>query len=317
MVQSKINNSARRSPTPTPTRRGALAITAALLLALVLAGYRFVPNVRGLGSMLDSVAPFLGIAVPVLALIALLRRARLALIAVLVPGLLWAGLFGAAWLPFGGGGPVELRVVSQNLQAGNPEPDGAVRALVDIDADVIGLQEVSGGIRGTIAETLTDRYPHQAYVSTVALWSRFPIREYVGVDTGLDWTRALRAVVAAPQGDVVVYVVHLGSARIGDTSVRDHTIATLAGQLRGDDAERLVILGDLNTAASDRVITPLTDQLSDAQADAGWGMGFTWPSVLPVTRPDHVLYRGLTAATADVVRTPGSDHRAVTAGFRF
>jgi vancomycin resistance protein VanJ len=36
-----------------------------------------------------------------------------------------------------------------------------------------------------------------------------------------------------------------------------------------------------------------------------------------MARPDHVLCRGLTTATAQVVRTPGSDHRAITAGLRY
>jgi vancomycin resistance protein VanJ len=168
----------------------------------------------------------------------------------------------------------------------------------------------------SVTRMLRERYPHRAVVTTVGLWSRFPIRDSVGVDTGLAWTWALRAVVAAPGGDVVVYVVHLGSVRAGDTGTRDRTVAALADRIRQDPAERLIVLGDLNTATTDRKIAPLTALLNDAQADAGRGPGFTWPAALPLTRPDHVLYRGLTAAYAKVVRTPASDHRAVTAGFR-
>jgi vancomycin resistance protein VanJ len=293
-----------------------LISTAAVLLAAVLAGHSFIPNVRGFGSLVDSVAPFLGIGVPLLALAAVLRRARWALAAVLAPALVWSVTFAGAWLPTKGGGPARLAVLSQNLKAGNPDPGATARALATTHADLIALQEVAGGIRGSVAETLADRYPYQASMSTVALWSRFPIREFVGVDTGLDWTRALRAVVQAPGGDVAVYVVHLGSARAGDTTTRDHTVAVLAQELRDDPAERLIVMGDFNTATTDRVIKPLTDLLDDAQADAGRGLGLTWPSGFPVTRPDHVFYRGLTAARAGVVRTPGTDHRAVTAGFR-
>lgn len=293
-----------------------MIIVTALALTAVIAGHRLVPNVRGLGSLVDSVAPFLGIAVPPLALLALARRARVALVVVLLPAVAWTLLFGTAWLPARGGGPVGFQVASQNLRASNPDPTATVAALVASQPDLIALQEVSGGIRGSIAETLRDRYPYQASISTVALWSRFPIREYVGVDTGLDWTRALRAVVAVPGGDVAVYVVHLGSARAGDTRVRDHTVRTLAVRIRQDAAERLMVLGDLNTASTDRVIAPLAALLDDAQADAGRGLGFTWPASFPVTRPDHVLYRGLTAASATVVQTPASDHRAVVAGFR-
>ncbi|MFI6760943.1 endonuclease/exonuclease/phosphatase family protein [Micromonospora sp. NPDC050417] len=299
---------------PSRGRRGLFVAVAAVVLAAVIVGHRLIPNVAGLGSLVDSGAPFLGLGIPVLALAALLRRSRLALLTVLAPALLWAGLFGTAWLPSGGGGTVALRVASQNLRIGNPDPVATVSALATTDPDLIGLQEVGGDIRGSAA--LRERYPYRATESTIALWSRFPVREHVGVDTGLGWNRALRAVVETPQGDVVVYVVHLGSARAGDTATRDRTVGMLAATLRRESAERLIVLGDFNTASTDRAITPLTDLLADAQADAGRGLGFTWPAAMPVTRPDHVLYRGLTAASAGVVRTPASDHRAVTAGFR-
>jgi vancomycin resistance protein VanJ len=300
---------------PPDRRRGVLVALAAVVLAAVMAGHQLIPNVRGLGSLVDSGIPFLGIGIPVLALAALLRRSRLALLAVTLPVLVWAGVFGTAWLP-SGGGPVQLRVASQNLKVDNPDPAATLTALAATGPDLIGLQEVDGGTRGWAPKALRDRYPHQASESTVALWSRFPVREYVGVDTGLGWNRALRAVVEAPQGDVVVYVVHLGSARAGHTTTRDRTVEMLATALRQDAAQRLIVLGDLNTASTDRVIAPLTDLLADAQADAGRGLGFTWPAALPLTRPDHVLYRGLTATSAGVVRVPASDHRGVTAGFR-
>lgn len=217
--------------------------------------------------------------------------------------------------PAAGADGAAVRVVSQNLRVGNPDPAATVGALTGDAPDLIGLQEVADGDR--VASVLAERYPHRAVVSTVALWSRWPIREAHGVDTGLGWDRALRAVVAAPQGDLAVYVVHLGSARAGHTATRDQTVAALADAVRADPADRLVVLGDLNTATTDRVFDPLTRLLGDAQAEAGQGFGFTWPAGLPVTRPDHVLYRGLTPTAAGVLHTPDSDHRAVTAGFRW
>ena len=146
-------------------------------------------------------------------------------------------------------------MASQNLRSGNPDPAATVGALTAADVDLIGLQEVDDDDR--VDAALRQRYPHRAAVSTVALWSRWPIRDSVGVDTGLGWDRALRAVVAAPQGDLVVYVVHLGSARAGHTATRDETLAALATAVRADPAPRLVVLGDLNTATTDRVFVPL------------------------------------------------------------
>ncbi|MCI4061074.1 endonuclease/exonuclease/phosphatase family protein [Micromonospora sp. R77] len=301
---------------PNRGRRGLVVGLLAGLLAAVLAGHRAVPNVHGLGSLLDSATPLLGLGVPLLALVALLRRSRPALAAVLVPAVVWLALYGGEWLPpAAGAGPAAVRVASQNLRSGNPDPSATVDALAASGADLIALQEVDDDRQ--IDAALGGRYPHRATVSTVALWSRWPIRGSTGVDTGLGWTRALRAVVAAPDGDLVVYVVHLGSARAGDTATRDETVAALAATLRADHAPRLVVLGDLNTAPTDRVFAPLARLLHDAQSDAGQGFGFTWPAPVPVTRPDHVLYRGLTPTSAGVLHTPDSDHRAVTAGFRW
>lgn len=316
VTEQMVDERAAGEPAGRRGRRGLVVSLCAVLLAVLLVGHRAVPNVHGLGSLVDSATPLLGLGVPLLALAALLRRSRLALLVVLLPAIVWAALYGGAWLPpASGAGATSLRVASQNLRSGNPDPAATVDALTDADPDLIGLQEVDDGDR--VAAALAGRYPHRASVSTVALWSRWPIREAHGVDTGLGWERALRAVVAAPQGDLAVYVVHLGSARAGHTATRDETVAALATTVRADDAPRLVVLGDLNTATTDRVFTPLTHLLRDAQADAGQGFGFTWPADLPVTRPDHVLFRGLTPTAAGVVHTPDSDHRAVTAGFRW
>jgi vancomycin resistance protein VanJ len=135
------------------------------------------------------------------------------------------------------------------------------------------------------------------------------------LDGTATWMRGLRAVVRSPRGDIAVYVVHLGSARLNETAARDRDIAALADLVRVDPAQRVLVVGDLNTAVTDRAITPLTEQLRDAQADAGWGYGLTWPAAFPLLRPDQMFYRGLTATEAGVVRTPGSDHRAVRSGF--
>ncbi|WP_244317211.1 endonuclease/exonuclease/phosphatase family protein [Micromonospora terminaliae] len=316
MTEQMVDERTAGEPAGRPRRRGLVVGACAVLLAVLMVGHRAVPNVHGLGSLVDSATPLLGLGVPLLALAALLRRSRRALLVVLLPAVVWAALYGGAWLrPASGAGATSVRVASQNLRSGNPDPAATVGALADAAPDLIGLQEVDDGDR--VAAALGGRYPHRAAVSTVALWSRWPIREAHGVDTGLGWERALRAVVVTPQGDLAVYVVHLGSARAGHTATRDETLAALAATVRADDAPRLVVLGDLNTATTDRVFGPLTRLLDDAQAEAGQGFGFTWPAELPVTRPDHVLYRGLTPTTAGVVHTPDSDHRAVTAGFRW
>ncbi len=308
-----------RTPGPgqhRPRWYAALVVMAALALAAVLAGHRLVPNVRSVGSLLDSVAPLLGCGVPVLALAALASRSRAALLAVVLPAAVWAAQFGGALLP-PQSGPAELRVVSQNLYADNPDPAATVEALAADGPDLIAIQEATEGVAATAARRLRAAYPYHAVRGTVGLLSKHPIGRVSSLDSETSWIRGLRAVVEAPQGDVAVYVAHLRSARLNETAARDRNIQALADAVRADDASRVLVLGDLNTSTEDRSFAPLSALLRDAQADAGWGFGLTWPSALPVLRPDQVLYRGLTATDAGVQRTPGTDHRAVTSSFAF
>ena len=298
------------------SRAGRAVAIVAAVTALVIVGHRLVPDVRGIGSLVDSAAPWLGLAVPVLALGAVLTRSKFAAIAVVLPLLAWLIAFGSAWLPSGGGTP-DLRVANQNVDADNANPAATIRNVAATHADVIGLEEVTASSAPVIATTLSDAYPYHALESTVQLWSRYPISDFSGVDLGLSWTRALRAEIATPKGAVTVYVVHLASARAGQTATRDSTMDALVDRIRTDSSPRIVMLGDLNTASTDRVLAPLAHLLRDTQAAAGRGLGFTWPSSFPLVRPDHIMTRGMTATESSVVDTSGSDHRAITAGLRF
>ncbi|MEU7826348.1 endonuclease/exonuclease/phosphatase family protein [Catellatospora sp. NPDC049133] len=315
-MTTQLVKAAPRTREPGHPWLAAMVVMAALLLAAVLAGHRLVPNVYSVGSLLDSVTPLFGLAVPVLALAALAARARAALLAVALPAAVWAAQFGGALLP-PQGGPAELRVVSQNLYADNPDPAATVQALAAEGPDLIALQESADGAITAAAGRLRETYPQHAVKGTVGLLSKHPITRVSSLDSETGWIRGLRAVVETPRGDVAVYVAHLRSARLNETASRDRNIQALADAVRADDASRVLVLGDLNTSAEDRAFAPLSALLRDAQADAGWGFGLTWPSAVPVLRPDQVLYRGLTATDAGVQRAPGTDHRAVTASFAF
>jgi vancomycin resistance protein VanJ len=54
--------------------------------------------------------------------------------------------------------------------------------------------------------------------------------------------------------------------------------------------------------------------MSDSRQAVGGGLGFTWPAVFPLTRPDHVLARGLTPVSDQALAAGGSDHRLVLVG---
>ncbi|MFF5204626.1 endonuclease/exonuclease/phosphatase family protein [Streptosporangium sp. NPDC000396] len=288
-------------------------IVVAGALALILGGHRLLPELGGFTPVLESLLPWLGAAIPILLVGALFTRSWRVIVAALLPAVVWGVMFGPALLNAPPGGPSDISVATINVGVANSASGQAVMAVAK-DRDLIAAQELTGG--GPAAKALDQHFPYHYQVSTVGLWSRFPLVGARKVDIGLAWTRALRAVVKTPKGELTVYVMHLASARPGQTAQRDETLRHARKIIDRDDSENLLLLGDLNTATTDRKRSGLVPPLSDAQQEAGTGFGFTWPSSFPVTRPDHILYRGLTATSAGVEQATGSDHRAAVASLR-
>ncbi|WP_329424533.1 endonuclease/exonuclease/phosphatase family protein [Streptosporangium sp. NBC_01495] len=292
--------------------RQSIIVTAGAL-ALTLGGHRLLPELGGFTPVLESLLPWLGVVVPVLLVGALATRSWQVILAALVPATVWGLMFGPTLLRSPPGGPSDLSVATLNVGATNADSADAMRT-VSRDRDLVAVQELTVG--GPAAKVLNDRFPYRYRIATVGLWSRFPIAEARKADIGLDWARALRAVVVTPKGRLTVYVMHLASARPGQTAQRDETLSYARRMVDRDDSEHLLLLGDLNTATTDRKRSGLVPPLSDAQQEAGTGFGFTWPASFPVTRPDHILYRGMVATRAGVERAAGSDHRAAVASLR-
>lgn len=284
------------------------------VVAVVLAGHRLIPVLGGFTTIVESVLPWLGWIVPLLLVAAALARSAVATAAALVPGVVWAVMFGSTLVRSPPGGPSDLAVGTVNVGVRNNASGEAVRAIAD-DLDLLAAQELTPG--GPAAKQLNRTFKHRYAVSTVGLWSRYPISKRKPLDVGMGWVRALRAVVTTPKGEVTVYVMHLASARPGHTDSRDTSLAQARKLIDADTSERVLLLGDLNTATTDRGMRGLTPPLTDAQAAAGDGFGFTWPAEFPITRPDHILFRGMTVTEAGVAPATGSDHRAAVASLRF
>ncbi|WP_327085857.1 endonuclease/exonuclease/phosphatase family protein [Nonomuraea sp. NBC_01738] len=290
-----------------------VVVVVSVLVAVVLAGHQLVPALGGVTPVMESVLPWVGVSVPVLLIGAAIARSRAATIAALVPGLVWAVMFGSTMLQSSPGGPSDLKVATVNVGVTNNASGEAVRKIAE-GIDLVAAQELTPG--GPAAIQLNKMFRFSYPVSTVGLWSRYPILDSRKVDVGLGWPRALRAVVSTPKGKVTVYVMHLASARPGMTYLRDKTLAAARKLVDGDDSRRILLLGDLNTATTDRGMSGLTPPLLDAQREAGDGFGFTWPATFPITRPDHILYKGMTATQAGVAPATGSDHRAAVASLK-
>ncbi|GAA2485167.1 endonuclease/exonuclease/phosphatase family protein [Winogradskya humida] len=284
------------------------------MLAVGVAGvlwlHRLVPG--WLGTAIDSGLPWVGVAVPVLIAVSAVRRSVRTLAVCLVPCVVWVVMFGPVLLPRSGADHHDLRVATLNLGAGNVEPEETLLAVTATDPDVLVLQELTGVNELAATKALKHVWPHYTVSGTVGVWSKVPLSDAAPVDIGIGWTRALRVTVPTADGPVRIYAAHLASARPAATSARDRTLVALAKVVAADDSPRLLLAGDLNTTTTDREFRELAP-LKDTQEEAGSGFGFTWPSRIPLIRPDHILQRGMATERSWVVRAPGSDHRAAIA----
>ncbi|WP_020117768.1 endonuclease/exonuclease/phosphatase family protein [Streptomyces canus] len=316
---------------PGPWRRGPLLTASALLLGLLMLLHGSVPNRIGqLGSLVETFLPWFGLFVPVLLAGALWRRSASAVVALLLPVVVWLNLFGGLLGDRSHTGG-DLTLVSHNVGADNPDPTATARDLAASGADVLALEEITPEATGTYEKELAGAYPFHAVRGTVGLWSRLPLSDTRRVDIDMDYgpladtkpvdttaTRALRTTVTTDRGPLVVYVAHLASVRVTPrdgfgTAQRDRGVQAIGRAVAAERNERVVVLGDLNGTLDDRAFTALGARMTSAQDAAGDGFGFTWPAGFPLARIDQILVRGVRPESSWVLPATGSDHLPVAA----
>ncbi|MGD8193995.1 endonuclease/exonuclease/phosphatase family protein [Herbiconiux sp. P18] len=317
---SAVLEKPRPSGRPSPRRRrsrSTVAIAVCLLavgLAVLLGAHSLVPEAFGFSLLLESSLPWFGLLVPVLLVVALLTRSRGAVASVLIPAIVWGVMFVPSIVPLTWSAPAasasSLTVASQNVEADSGTAAESASALAASGADVIALQEMDDAARDQVETVLSETYPYSYGIGTVGVWSTFPIENAQALDLGLGWQRGIAADLATPTGLVSLYVIHAASARPGDHEARDEMLSNLADYVPRDENARLIMMGDFNAGSSDRNLAGLTSQLAEANQNGG-GFGFTWPASSPVTRPDHVLTRGMQVTSNSTLRAGDSDHLAV------
>lgn len=299
-------------------RRGIVTAVLALLLTLLLGLHASLPNrVGDLGSLLETFLPWLGLAVPLLLAVAIARRSATALIAVVLPLAVWLNLFGGLMVNKSSAGG-DLTVLTHNVNAQNPDPDGTARDVAAAGADLVALEEIPAGQGPRYARDLAVAYPYHSVQGTVGLWSRYPLSQVRSVDIKMGWTRAMRATVRTPGGTVAVYVAHLPSVRVkfdaGFTAgQRDNAADALGRAIAAEPLRSVVLLGDLNGTMNDRALAAVTAQMRSTQGAAGDGMGFSWPATFPMARIDQIMVRDIDPRSSWTLPKTGSDHLPVAA----
>ncbi|MEV6419150.1 endonuclease/exonuclease/phosphatase family protein [Streptomyces sp. NPDC051662] len=299
-------------------RRGIVLAVLAVVVALLMIFHAQIPNKIGnLGSLTETFLPWFGVFVPLILLLALVRRSATALIAVLLPAVVWVNLFGGLLTDKSGGGG-DLMVATHNVNADNPDPQGTARELARSGADVVALEELKASAVPIYVDALAETYKYHSVQGTVGLWSKYPMSGIKPVDIRLGWVRAMRATVDTPEGPVAFFVAHLPSVRVkmnaGFTAnQRDKSADALGEAIADESLSRVILLGDLNGTMNDRSLNAVTAQMRSTQGAAGHGYGFSWPASFPLARIDQIMVKGVEPTSSWTLPETDSDHLPIAA----
>ena len=305
------------------SRMDVLAVLPGLLAVWALVS-TIIPPRSGLSAMFLVFEPLLFIlAIVVLAPVALWRRARTLAAALAVVVILGGCLFGSEWisLPGSGAGRHDLSVMSWNVQFGTRLPADQAAQLHDATADIVALLEVEPDASAAIDAdpTVAAHYPYRAMAPRVGPWGLALLSRYLISDVVSTADPAcLDLYVAAPQGKIHVIVAHPNHADIGtltrlrlpvgyDPSARDGEIAAVRERIDAalGAGDRLLVLGDFNTAPSEAEYGVLARGLRDTHREVGEGPGWTW-------RPSRIDFLPFGFLRIDLQLTAGAIRPATT-----
>jgi len=234
--------------------------------------------------------------------------------------------------PAAAGSTTTLRLMTYNLNFGNPDHEATLDAIAAGDADVVLLQEVTADWRRQLEARFATQYPHQKYriharaAGGLAVLSKHPIRsEELWSPPRGGWFPASRVLVDAPFGALQLLNVHLRPNLDGGSWIRGwHTTPPIRKREIEAYWKRIrydlptIVAGDFNEPVDGKALAFLAQHGMSRVATTG---PTTWHyetvaqgqrrSLLSLDL-DHVLIDDhFTAADAQVLDTGASDHRPV------
>jgi endonuclease/exonuclease/phosphatase (EEP) superfamily protein YafD len=289
-------------------------------------------------ALLNTVAEYLFLPLPVLLLLGLWLRQRASLLLSL-PIVAFFLLFGNLFWPLLTT-PTNLQpgalitVMSFNVLQRNRDYDAIVSSIQSASPDLIGFQELNPPSAQAIAQRLASEYPYGTLVNlergqSAGLLSRFPLET-------AEWFSlpprdiALHTTITMEGRRVHVFLVHLSpnnfNTATGITELIPLVVerygrrAAEVNRLEAEIAtlgEPVLLLCDCNLTDTSEAYARLNRFLSDSFREVGWGMGHTLhpPDLpFPVQRIDYVWHSAeFVALDAFVGQAGGSDHLPMVA----
>lgn len=288
---------------------------------------------------MNNMVPWLALVAAVAALLALFSHYRWLLIALQLPIIAaFLILFSELLLPrddpAASSGP-EFTAATFNTLSWHSDPIPVIDTIAEMDADIVGLQEL--GIRhvAVIEEELTDQYPHRILHTTerqdhgVGLLTRYEVKEEEVFKLQEYSFLSLRAVLDVEGTDVTVFVIHPRSpdSRINpityNSSDRAAELQTLHDDYLEDTTGPVLLLCDCNMSDQSDDYEELDSVLDDAFREQGRWFGFTFGTrsliTLPFLRVDYVWYNDhfVVKEVGPWGELGASDHRPVIATLAF
>jgi len=231
------------------------------------------------------------------------------------------------WAPYpseaGAADTARVKIVQFNVNIENKDPGRVIDWVVAQEPDVTVLVEVTRAWVGPL-RALQGRYPSSLVKlhpngSGIALLSRLPSSDIHIEYVGDRWrpTIVLKAVPVSEHAPLILYATHLTSpTNPSDTAGRNRQTIALAKRVLSDRSTPKILVGDLNTTRWSPWFDVLTDSAGLRDAEEGFGLQPTWPSlpigVWPGIPIDHLLVSpDVHVIDRRVGPDLGSDHRPV------
>ena len=280
--------------------------------------------------MINYVLPWLlALIIPAIVMAALARRKWL-VATLIVPFLLIGLTFAPHFMPRSHAplphDAFSLKIMSHNLQFNNRNANALADLIRQEQPDILLLQEFRQVLTSTLFLELADLYPEgKLYIDVVnepqhwggffqAVLSRYPLTR---TSTEYNKGRAQKVMVETAAGPIAVWNVHPVPPFMRPPQEHDEQIRALVDDIAAMDSP-LIVAGDFNATDQSASYRLLNRYLHNAQADAGRGLGFSFPAheiVPPLFRIDHIFYsHHFVAYHAKTLSTSGgSDHFPIMA----
>ena len=238
----------------------------------------------------------------------------------------------------------ELKIVSCNVQAFQPNFAKVLAEIAVIKPDVVALQEAF-----PLSPLLDEAFRGWHTVSHDRYWvgSRFPVKLIAQCEVPIfERSAGMVVEIETPSGPVLLGDIHQMTARRGLMELSKRSLFDGAGPRRLEESQELreeesltireqiesarrdkplLIVGDFNTPVSSQMFQRHWGDFQSAFDLAGIGYGYTspckanrfWPENLPWARIDHILCSPeWTVRSCQIGKSAGSDHRLIAATLR-